>query len=47
MDSLNYLGWEFGVEFKIALTDGSELNFEKSFLHFNVKKKCTQKLLSV
>ena len=39
MDSINYLVWELKIEFEIALTDGGELNFGKSFLHFNVKKK--------
>ena len=42
MDSINYLCRELGVEFEIiALTDGDKLNFDKSFLHFNVKKKVT------
>ena len=27
-----------GVEFEIALTDEGELNFDKFFLHYNVKK---------
>ena len=36
-DSINYLVWEFEVEFEIALTDGDESNFDKSFLHINVK----------
>ena len=39
VDSINYLVWELKIEFEIALTDGGELNFGKSFLHFNVKKK--------
>ena len=26
-------------ELEIELIDGGELNFDKSFLHFNVKKK--------
>ena len=38
-DSINYLVWGLGIEFEVALTDGGELNFDKSFLHFNVKKK--------
>ena len=38
MDSINYLVWELKAELEIALNDGSELNFGKSFLHFNVKK---------
>ena len=37
MDSINYLVWEFEIEFEIALTDGVELNFDKSFLYFIVK----------
>ena len=36
-----------GIEFEKALTNGGELNFDKSSLHFNVKKKYTQKLLSI
>ena len=28
-----------GIEFEIALTDGGELNFDRSFHYFNVKKK--------
>ena len=39
VDSINYLVWELGIEFEIACTDGGELNFDKSFLHFNVNKK--------
>ena len=40
MDSINYLSCEFGIEFEIALyTNGGESNFNKPFLHFNVKKK--------
>ena len=38
-DSINYLVWELGIEFEIALTDGGELDFDNSFLYFNVKKK--------
>ena len=38
VDSINYLVWELKIEFEIALTDGGELNFGKSFLHFNMKK---------
>ena len=39
MDSINYLSCEFGIEFEIALyTNGGESNFNKPFLHFNVKK---------
>ena len=43
-DSINYLVWELGIEFEIALTDVGELNFDKSFLHFNVKKKIYAKI---
>ena len=32
-----------GCDFEIAFTDGGELNFDKSFLRFNVKKKLYQK----
>ena len=28
-----------GIEFEITLTDGGELKFDKSFLHYNIKKK--------
>ena len=34
MDSKNYLDWELGTEFEIALTDGGELNFYKIFSAF-------------
>ena len=44
-DSINYLVWELGVEFEIVL--GGELNFDKSFMHFNVKKKNIQNQLSI
>ena len=37
VDSINYLVWKLEIEFEIALTDGGELNFDKSFLNFNVK----------
>ena len=43
MDSIFYLAWELEVEFQIALTDRGELN-DKSFLHFNVKKKISAKV---
>ena len=43
-DSINYLVWELGIEVEIALTDVGELNFDKSFLHFNVKKKIHAKI---
>ena len=39
MDSINCFIWELGIEFKKVLTDGGELNFNKSSLHINVKKK--------
>ena len=39
MGSIDYLAWRWGTEFKIALTDGNESNFDQSFLHFNVNKK--------
>ena len=39
MESINYLGSELEVQFEIELIDRGELNFNKSFLHFNVKKK--------
>ena len=34
MRNINYLGWELGIEFEIAIiyTDGGELNFDISFL---------------
>ena len=31
-----YIAGELGIEFETALTDADELNFDKSFLHFNV-----------
>ena len=37
--STNYLVWELGIEFEIALTDVGELNFDKFSLNFNAKKK--------
>ena len=37
LDSINYLGLELGAQFEIALTDGGEWNFDKSFLYINVK----------
>ena len=33
---INYLGWKLRTEFEIPL--GGEINFDKSFLHFNVIK---------
>ena len=42
--STNCLVWKLGLEFEIALTDGGELNFDKAFLHFNVKKKIYPKV---
>ena len=53
VDSISYLGWELGFEFEIALTNAGwggggmgvcELNFDKSFLYFNVKKKIYTKV---
>ena len=44
MDSINYLAWELGVNFEIALTNGAELNFVKSFPHFNGQKKIYAKV---
>ena len=38
MDSINYLVWELRIECEITLANGSELNFDKSSLHFNAKK---------
>ena len=38
-ESIKYQVWEMGCDFEIAFTDGGELNFDKSFLRFNVKKK--------
>ena len=43
VDSINCLVWDLGIKFEIALTDGGELNFDKSSLHFNVKKKYISK----
>ena len=40
----HYLNWELGFEFEITLTDGSSLNFDKSFLYFNVEKKIFSKV---
>ena len=42
MDSINYLVWEWKIEFEIARTDEGELNVDKSFLHFNVKQKISK-----
>ena len=36
-DSINYLVLELEIEFEIALTDRGKLNFDKFFLHLNVK----------
>ena len=47
VDSINYHVWELGIEFEIALTAGSELNFDKSSLHFKVKQIYIQNLLSI
>ena len=45
--SINYLVLELGDEFEIALTDGGQLNFDKFFLHFNVKKKYPKATLNL
>ena len=45
MGSIDYLGWKLGIEFEIELTDGDEFNFDKPFLHFNVKKKIFAKVI--
>ena len=37
--SKNDLLWELATKFETALSDGGELNFDKSCLHFNVNKK--------
>ena len=47
MDSINCLVWEVKIKFEIEITDGGELNFDKSVLHFIVNKKNIQKLLSI
>ena len=44
VDSINCLVWELGIEFAKALTDGAELNFDKSSLHCNIKKKIYPKV---
>ena len=38
---------QFPQVFDIALSDGSELNFNKSLLHFNVKKIYTKAILNL
>ena len=43
-DSTNHIVWELGIELEIALTDRGELNFDKSLLHFNVKKNVYAKV---
>ena len=43
-DSINYLVWELGIEFEIALTDVGELNFDKFSLNFIAKKKIYPKV---
>ena len=45
VDKINYLVGELRIESEIAITDGGELNFDKSFLRLNVRKKHIQKLL--
>ena len=37
-DSKNYLGWKWGIEFEIVITEGGELNFDKSFLQLSKEK---------
>ena len=44
MGRINYLVPELGIEFEVALNYGSELNFDKSFLHFIVKKRIYPKV---
>ena len=44
MDGINHLVWELVNEFEIALTDEGQLNFDKSSLYFNVKKKIYPKV---
>ena len=39
VDKINDLVGELGIESEIAITDGGELNFDKSFLRLNVRKK--------
>ena len=43
-ESINYLVWELGIEFEITLTEVGELNFDISFLYFNVNKKIYGKI---
>ena len=45
VDKINDLVGELAIESEIAITDGGELNFDKSFLRLNVRKKHIQKLL--
>ena len=45
VDKINDLVGELGIESEIPITDGGELNFDKSFLRLNVRKKHIQKLL--
>ena len=47
VDKINDLVGELGIESEIAITDGGELNFDKSFLRLNEGKKYIQKLLSI
>ena len=44
MNSINCFVWELGIEFEKALTDGGELIFDKSSLHFNEMKKIYPKV---
>ena len=44
MDNINCLVWVLVIELEKALTDGDALNFNKTSLHFNVKKKIYSKV---
>ena len=44
-DSINDLVSNLGGKFEIAVTNGGQLNFDQSFLHFNVKWKLYAKLI--
>ena len=44
VDNTNYLVWELAIEFEVVL-DRDELNFDKSFLNFNIKNKNIQKYM--
>ena len=34
LNSINYLRWESGLKFEVAITDRGKLNFDKYLLHF-------------